>query len=102
MNACTVLVLPYSFDVQVLSSKTPARLFVRLSRKFFGNDEFVNETAARFLLGVAENIGEFRIDLQYAVIGVEQNDRFWHSRKESIKQSLVANSFGDGARAYPF
>src|SRR5215469_7004573 len=101
MNACTVLVLPYSFDVQVLSSKTLARVFVRLSRKFFGNDEFVNETPAGFLLGIAENFGEFLIDLQNSVICVEQNDRFWHSRKKLAKHGLLTNSFGDSARVYP-
>ena len=86
MNACAILVLPHSFNVQALSSKTPARVFVRLSRKFFGNDEFVNETPAGFLLGVAENFGEFPIDLQDSVICVEQDDRFWHSREQPIEE----------------
>jgi len=94
-------VLPHSFNIQTVSSKTPARVFICLSRKFFGDDQFVNETAAGFLLGIAENSGEFRIDLQDAVICVEQNDCFWHSRKKAAKQGLVPNRFGDCARVYP-
>src|SRR5215469_7701011 len=101
MNACAVLVLPHRFNIHVLPSKTPARIFVRLSRKFFRNDEFVNETPAGLLLGVAENFGEFPIDLQDSVICVEQDDRLWHSRKEHAKNGLLANSFGDRARLYP-
>src|SRR5215469_3231342 len=101
MNACAVLVLPHRFNIHVLPSKTPARIFVRLSRKFFRNDEFVNETPAGLLLGVAENFGEFPIDLQDSVICVEQNDRLWHSRKEHSKNGLLANSFGDRARVSP-
>src|SRR5215469_164535 len=101
MNACAILVFPHRFNIQALSSKTPARIFVRLSRKFFRNDEFVNETPAGFLLGVAENLGEFPIDLQDSVICVEQYDRLWHSRKEHTMNGLLANSFGDGAGVYP-
>src|SRR5215471_3143322 len=86
MNACAILVLPQSFNVQALSSKTPARVFARLSRKFFGNDEFVNETPAGFLLGIAESLGEFPIDLQDSVICVEQDDRFWHSREKPVEE----------------
>src|SRR5215831_12903523 len=101
MNASAILALPHSFNVQALSSKTPARVFFRLSRKFFGNDEFVNEAPAGFLLSIAENIREFRVDLQDSVICVEQGDRFWHSRKKCAKHGLLANSFGDVARVYP-
>src|SRR5215470_18870642 len=101
MNACAIFVLPLSFNVQALSSKTPTRVFVRLSRKFFGNDKFVNETPAGFLLGIAENVREFRIDLEDSVICVEQHDRFWHSRKDPPKHGLLANSFRDRARVYP-
>src|SRR5512132_2777412 len=101
MNACAVFVLPYGFNIQTLASKTPARVFICLNREFIGDDEFVNKTAAGFLLGVAENSGEFRIDLQDVVFCVEQNDSFWHSRKKAAKQGLVANSFGDVARVYP-
>src|SRR5215475_13660816 len=101
MNACAVLVLPHRFNIHALPSKAPARIFVRLSRKFFRNNEFVNETPAGFLLGVAEKFGEFSIDLQDSVICVEQDDRLWHSRKEHPKNGLSANSFGDVARVYP-
>src|SRR6516164_1967829 len=101
MNACAILVLPHRFNIQALPTKTPARVFVRLSRKFFRNDEFVNETPAGFLLGVAENFGEFPIDLQDSVICVEQDDRFWHSRKKPAKHSLLENSFGHRARVNP-
>src|SRR5215472_11540925 len=101
MNACAILVLPHRFNIHALPSKTPARIFVRLGRKFFRNDEFVNETPAGFLLGVAENLGEFPIDLQDSVICVEQDDRFWHSRKKRAKHGLLTNSFGDVARVYP-
>src|SRR5215471_8694909 len=101
MNACAILVLPHRFNIQALPSKTPARIFVRLNRKFLRNDEFVNETPAGFLLGVAENFGEFLIDLQNSIIRVEQDDRLWHSRKEHAKNGLLANSFGDVARVYP-
>ena|SRR6516164_1828692 len=86
MNACTILVLPHRFNIQALPSKAPARIFVRLSRKFFRNDEFVNETSAGFLLGIAENLGEFPIDLQDSVICVEQDDRFWHSCEQPIEE----------------
>src|SRR5215469_5071161 len=101
MNACAILVLPHRFNIQALPSKTPTRVFDRLRRKFFGNDEFVNETPAGFLLGVAENLREFPINLQDSVICVEQDDPFWHSRKEHAKNGLLANSFGDRARVYP-
>src|SRR5579872_1298508 len=101
MNACAILVLPQRFNIHVLPSKTPSRIFVRLSRKFFRNDEFVNETPAGLLLGVAENFGEFPIDLQDSVICVEQDDRLWHSRKEHAKNGLLPNGFGDIARVYP-
>src|SRR6516162_6419594 len=101
MNACAILVLPHRFNIQALPSKTPARIFVRFSRKFLRNDEFVNETPAGFLLGVAENVGEFPIDLQDSVICVEQDDRLWHSRKEHAKDGLLANSLGEVARVYP-
>src|SRR5215467_398209 len=101
MKACAILVLPHRFNIQALPSKTPARIFVRLSRKFFRNDEFVNETPAGFRLGVAENFGEFPIDLQDSVICVEQDDRFWHSRKKPVKHSRLENSFGHSARIYP-
>src|SRR5215472_3185530 len=40
----------------------------------------------RFLVGITENPGEFRIDLQNAVTGVEPNDGFWHSRKQHIEE----------------
>src|SRR5215469_16086821 len=102
MNACAILVLPHSFNVQTLSTKTPTRVFVWLGRKIFGDDKFVNGATAGFLLGVAEERGEFRIDLQDAVTDVEQDDRFWHSGKKSVEQGLVANSFRDGARVDPF
>src|SRR5215472_6021642 len=101
MNACAILVLPHRFTVQALPSKAPARIFVRLSRKFFRNDEFVNETPAGFLLGVAENFGEFPIDQQDSVICVEQDDRFWHPRKKPAKHGLLENCFGPSARVYP-
>jgi hypothetical protein len=101
MNAFAVFVLPHSFDVQAVSPKTAARVFLRLSRKFFGNDEFVNEMAAGFLLCIAENLGEFRIDLQDSVMYVEQNDRLWHFGKKSSQQGFLANPFRDGARFYP-
>src|SRR6516165_1626632 len=101
MNACAILVLPHRFNIQALPSKTPARIFVRLSRKFFRNDEFVNETPAGFLLGIAENLGEFPIDLQDSVICVKQDNRFWHSRKKCAKNGLLANSLGDLAKVYP-
>src|SRR5215469_6906640 len=101
MNASAILVLPHTFSIQALPSKTPARIFVRLHRKFFRNDEFVNETPASFLLSVAENFGEFPIDQQDSVICVEQDDRFWHSRKKPAKHSLLENSFGRAARVYP-
>ena len=102
VNGCAILVLPHRFNVQALSLKTPARVFVRLSRKFFRNDEFVNETPAGFLLGKAENPGELRIDLQDSIMCVEQNDRLWHFGKKSAKQGFLANRFGNGARVYPF
>src|SRR5215470_16586410 len=101
MNACAILVHPHRFNIQALPSKAPARIFVRLSRNFFRNDEFVNEAPAGFLLGVAENFGEFPIDLQDSVICVEQDDRFWHSRKKPAKHSLLENSLGRRARVYP-
>src|SRR5579863_3358070 len=101
MNACAILVLPHRVNFQALPSKTRARVFVRLSRKLFGNDEFVNETPAGFLLGVSENLGEPAINLQDSVIRVEQDDRFRHSRKKPAKHGLLANSFWDGARVYP-
>src|SRR5215469_4696241 len=101
MNACAILVLSHRFNIHALPSKTPARIFVRLSRKFFRNDEFVNETPAGFLLSIAENLGEFPTDLQDSVICVEQDDRFWHSRKEHAKNGLLANSVGDRAGVHP-
>src|SRR5215469_11966471 len=100
MNACAILMLPHRFNIQTLPSKTPARIFVRLSRKFFRNDEFVNEMPAGFLLGVAESFGELAIDLHDSVVCVEQDDRFWHSRKKPAKHGPLANSFGNGARVY--
>jgi hypothetical protein len=54
--------------------------------------------AAGFLLCIAENLGEFRIDLQDSVMHVEQNDRLWHFGKKSSQQSFLANPFRDGAR----
>src|SRR5215469_12466635 len=40
----------------------------------------------RFLLGITENPGKFRIDLQNAVTCVEPNDGFWDSRKQPIEE----------------
>ena len=45
-------------------------------------------------MGISENPGEFRIDLQNAVIFVEQNNGFWHSRK----QPIVEEGFLSGER----
>src|SRR5215470_15501898 len=101
MNAFAVFVLPHSFDVQAVSPKTAACVFLRLSRKFFGNDEFVNKMAAGFLLCIAENLGEFWIDLQNSVMYVEQNDRLWQFGKKSFQQGFLAYPFRDGARVYP-
>jgi hypothetical protein len=42
--------------------------------------------AAGFLLCIAENLREFRIDLHNAVTRVEQNDGFWYSRKQPIEE----------------
>src|SRR5271168_3853939 len=50
----------------------------------------MNQTPTRFLLGVTENPGEFRIDLQNAVICVEQNDGFWHSRKQPVEEGPLS------------
>src|ERR1700757_391233 len=91
MNAGTILVLPHSFDVQALSSKTTKRVFLGFRQKFFGNDQLLNPTPTRFLLGITENSGEFRIDLQNAVICVEQNDGFWHSRKEPVEEGPMSD-----------
>src|SRR5215469_1428344 len=44
----------------------------------------------RFLLGITENPGEFRIDLQNAVTCVEQNDGFWHSLKKPIEEGPLS------------
>src|SRR5215467_5168848 len=101
MNAFTVFILPHSFDVQAVSPKTAARVFLHLSQKFFENDEFVNKKAAGFLLYIAENLNKFQIDLQDSVMHVEQNDRLWYFGKKSSQQGFLPNPFRDGARVYP-
>jgi hypothetical protein len=61
----------------------------------------VNQTPTRFLLRITENPGEFRIDLQNAVICVEQNDGFWHSRKQPVEEGpLSGERFQKNIRAF--
>ena len=86
MNKAPILLFPYSFEVYALSSKTTTREFLRLSQKFFRNDQLINQLPTRFLLGITENPGEFWIDLKNALTCVEQNDGFWHARKQPIEE----------------
>src|ERR1700733_1245315 len=44
----------------------------------------------RFLLGITEKPGEFRVDLQNAFVCVEQNNGFWHSRKQPVEEGRLS------------
>ena len=74
-----------------------------LSPKFLGNYQLFDRTPQRFLFGITENSGEFRIDPQNAVIRVEQNDGFTHCRKQFVEQGFLPDEFAAqrNFRAYP-
>src|SRR5260370_32827533 len=44
----------------------------------------------RFILGITEKPGEFRIDLQNAFVCVEQNDGFRHPRKQPVEEGRLS------------
>src|SRR5262249_22237713 len=85
-----------------LSPRRPRRVYSSASAESSsGTTSSLMRWPQASLLCIAENLGEFRIDLQDSVMYVEQNDRLWHFGKKSSQQGFLANPFRDGAWVYP-
>src|SRR6266850_104 len=88
VQAGTVLSLPNRLDIDVLTVSQAFAVFHRVGSQFNWSNQIDAGTIKNFVDPVAENMGEFFIHAQYAVLKVDQYDRL-----RSLLEQLIEMSF---------